>query len=260
MINQEFSHKNTTFEVVELGVKKGNTSFIKTFVLGNMGGMFVSLGYLGAIVAVAGAEGMLPPGAIKMLAGLLFPVGIIFVVLVGGDIFTGNSLVSLSTIVKKTSLKQLASNWLAVLLGNISGAVITAILMYHADLFNKDMISYVIHAAEYKASLSNIQVIISGFFCNIVVALAVWASFSTKDVTAKIFSLYIPIFLFVVSGYQHCVANMFIFAAADLMGSGIPISTSINVVLMSTIGNAISGGIVIPIVYYYLFIRGNEKK
>ena len=91
-----------------------------------MGGMFISLGYLGAIVAVAGAEGMLPLGAIKMLAGLLFPVGIIFVVLVGGDIFTGNSLISLSTIVKKTSLKQLAFNWIAVLLGNIIGSVTTA--------------------------------------------------------------------------------------------------------------------------------------
>jgi formate/nitrite transporter len=260
MINEGFSQKNTAFEVVELGVKKGHTPFIKTFVLGSMGGMFISLGYLGAIVAVAGAEGMLPLGAIKMLAGLLFPVGIIFVVLVGGDIFTGNSLISLSTIVKKTSLKQLAFNWIAVLLGNIIGAVTTAFLMYYADLFNKDMISYVIHTAEYKSNLSNTQIIISGFFCNIVVALAVWASLSTKDVTGKILSLYIPIFLFVVSGYQHCIANMFIFTVADLLGAGIPLVTSINVVFMSVIGNAISGGIVIPFVYYYLFIKGTDIK
>ncbi|MDR2007755.1 MAG: formate/nitrite transporter family protein [Alphaproteobacteria bacterium] len=253
---EEFSHKKTALEVVELGIKKANTSFGNTIILGILGGSFISLGYMAALVVMAGADGMMfSAGMARFLGSLVFPVGIILTVLVGGDIFTGNALVSLSTLAKKTSLNQLLNNWLAVLIGNFIGGILTAFLMQYAGILDSATTKYIIKVAEHKAELSNMELIISAFFCNIFVALAVWMSYSTKDVIAKIFAMYFPILLFVTSGYQHSVANMFIFSLAGYLDGGIGLSHSLNAIVMSIIGNALSGGIILPVVYYHLLLK-----
>lgn len=56
-------------------------------------------------------------------------------------------------------------------------------------------------------------------FCNILVCLAVWVSWAGKDMVSKIIGLYFPIWLFVTSGYEHCVANMY-FIPAGIFAKG----------------------------------------
>ncbi|MCL2567591.1 MAG: formate/nitrite transporter family protein [Alphaproteobacteria bacterium] len=256
MAIEEFSHKKTALEVVELGIKKANTPFSNTVILGMLGGMFIAMGYMAALMVMAGADSMMfSAGMARFLGSLVFPVGIILTVLAGGDIFTGNALVSLSTLAKKTSLNQLSSNWLAVIIGNFIGCWLTAFLVHHAGALDSTTIQYTIVTARHKAELSNIELIISAFFCNIFVALAVWLSYSAKDVVSKIFALYFPILLFVTSGYQHSVANMFIFSLSGFLNGGIPLGESLNAIIMSIIGNALSGGILLPIVYYHLLLK-----
>ncbi|MDR0484465.1 MAG: formate/nitrite transporter family protein [Alphaproteobacteria bacterium] len=253
---EEFSHKKTALQVVELGIKKAHTPFSKTVILGMLGGMFIAMGYMAALMIMAGADGMMfHGGMVRFLGALVFPVGIILTVLAGGDIFTGNALVTLSTIAKKTTIDELLNNWLAVLIGNFIGCVLTAFLVSHSGALDSETIKYTIHTAAHKAELGSLELVVSAFFCNIFVALAVWLSYSTHDVVSKIFALYFPILLFVTSGYQHSVANMFIFALAGYLDGGISFGESAHAIIMSIIGNALSGGILIPIVYYHLLLK-----
>jgi formate/nitrite transporter len=253
-MTQYYNHIETTQEVINLGYKKCTTPWNKTFILGILGGMFVSLGYMGALMITSGNDGMLAPGVIKLLGALVFPVGLMLVLLIGGDLFTGNSLITLAYLNKKVSLKQISINWLAVWVGNLVGTIGTAYLLYLSGSVNEHIAKLVLSSTLYKTHLTDIQILTSAFFCNVVVALSVWATLSAKDIVGKIFAIYFPIVLFVVSGYQHCVANMFLFGLGYLLEVDVSLGVLSNAIIMATIGNALSGGIILPAVYYYLNI------
>jgi len=52
--------------------------------------------------------------------------------------------------------------------------------------------------------------------CNILVCIAVWLAYSAKDTGGKVLAILFPIMLFILSGYEHIVANMYYIPAAIL--------------------------------------------
>ena len=57
--------------------------------------------------------------------------------------------------------------------------------------------------------------------CNLLVCLAVWMAASAKEPAGKVAALFFPIFLFVLCGFEHCIANMY-YIPAGLMAQGLP--------------------------------------
>ncbi len=249
------STKETAFAVLESGIKKAQTKGLKVFALGMLGGLFVSLGFYSTNVVMASVKGTEIAGLATFLGALVFPVGLIFAVLIGGELFTGNSLITLSVLDKKATTVQLVKNLLIVWLGNFAGAILTAYLIANSGEVSVKIQETVFAVADKKLALNSTQTIISGFFCNVMVALAIWGSMAAKDVASKILILFIPIFAFVIAGYQHCVANMFLFSFSLFLGSNESVFHILNDITMASIGNMLSGGLVIPLAYYYIYIK-----
>ena len=79
-----------------------------------------------------------------------------------------------------------------------------------------------IKIAFYKTSLEFIPAFYLGVMCNWLVCLTVWMAWAARDMAGKLFAVYFTIWLFITSGFEHCVANMYyvpadIFAKADHM-------------------------------------------
>ncbi len=254
-MSKALTTKETAFAVLESGIKKSQTKGAKVFVLGALGGLFVSLGFYSTLAVMASVKGTEIAGLAIFLGALVFPVGLILSVLVGGELFTGNSLITLSVLDKKASTRQLATNLLLVWLGNFAGAILTAYLLSNSGEVSLKIQETALAVTHKKLALNSTQVIISGFFCNIIVALAIWGAMSAKDVVSKIFILFIPIFAFVIAGYQHCVANMFLFSFSFFLGGPESLGHMLNDIAMASIGNFLSGGLVIPLAYYYIYIK-----
>jgi len=109
----EIAHK-----VDQVGVKKANLSILNTLLLAVLAGAFIALGGIFAIVASTGSE--LGFGPTKVLAGTVFSLGLILVVVAGAELFTGNNLVAMAWASGNVSTKQILRNWILVYVGTVS--------------------------------------------------------------------------------------------------------------------------------------------
>lgn len=200
-------------EIIELNMNANETKTTlplgKIFLLGIMAGMFIAFGAATSSTAAHSIENI---GVSRALAGVIFPVGLMLIVFLGGELFTGNCLIILNVFSGRTSLFQMLRNLLVVYMSNFIGALLIDILIVFSGNFNYSdglLGAYTIKVAVGKISLTPIQGFTSGILCNILVCLAVLMSLSAKDIIGKIWAIFFPIFAFVVGGFEHCVANMF---------------------------------------------------
>lgn len=253
--------------VEEMGVSKAGNKAIKTLILGILAGVFIAMGAYASSVA---SHGIGDAGLQKLVAGLVFPVGLIMVLICGSELFTGNSLLSIAWAQKRISMKQMLRNWCLVWIGNFIGAAFIALLVYYAGLLSTGNVGgYAIKVAATKASIGFGQAIASGILCNIIVCLCVWGTYGAKDITGKIFMGFFPIMAFVIAGFEHCVANMYYFTIgllakvnpAFIEGSHVTSEklSHLNIkgvfsnLVPVTIGNIIGGALCVGIVYWFVY-------
>ncbi|MBR3236613.1 formate/nitrite transporter family protein [Candidatus Saccharibacteria bacterium] len=239
---------------VATGKAKANLSAFQMLLLGAFAGAFIALAGVGATFGnVYGG---------KIVGALIFPVGLIMVVIAGSELFTGNNLMITALLKKEITLKQLLKNWCLVFLGNFLGALIVTLLVVFSGLF--DSISdTVIATATAKSNLGFLEALFRGILCNFLVCIAVWMSFGAETISGKILAIFGPIMLFVLCGFEHSVANMFYGPAGLLVAAknGVALENLnlgmflINNLLPVTLGNIIGGAGLVSCGYYLTFLR-----
>jgi len=113
-----------------IGVEKTRRNAITLFVLGVLAGAFIALGAMFATTVLAGAQGVLPFGVGRLLAGVVFCLGLILVVVGGAELFTGNALMVMALAAGKLKLAEMLRAWAIVYAGNFVGALGTALLVF----------------------------------------------------------------------------------------------------------------------------------
>ncbi len=247
------SNAQTAEQVVQLGENKAHYTAAKTFGLGVMGGVYIALGALGSLLAnyhIGGGMG-------KFIGAAIFPTGLMLTILVGGSLFTGDVLGMLALKMGKTRLMQYLRGILMVWLGNFVGASFIALISYLADSYTDAQFSaMIVHLVEHKLHLSPLTAIASGFLCNVLVAIAVWFALASSNMSAKLIAIWFPITLFVFAGFQHCVANMFYVNLGLLLDGSLWNAASYSShFLWVTLGNFLSGGLFLPLIYSSLYLK-----
>lgn len=188
--------------------------------LGIMAGFFIACGASASSVAMHAISNV---GLARLVAGCVFPVGLMMIVFVGGELFTGDCLMIMSCMHRKISVAAMAKVLVVVWLSNFAGSVLFAALVNASTQYNYTsglLGAFTIKVAMGKLGMSFGAAFISGILCNFFVCIAVLMAVSAKDIGGKVWAIFFPIMAFVVSGYEHCVANMYyipagIFAAAN---------------------------------------------
>lgn len=232
----------------QVAKKKITTPPIKTFILAIYAEIFISLaGVLSTIVSLNIDSYSIS----KILSGLVFPIGLVLVILFKAELFTGNSLLVVPLLNKEITIKELLKNWLIVYLGNLCGSLIIALLITMTPLKNL-LQSSLINIANNKINYTQQTALILGILCNFLVCLAVILATNAKSITEKITVIYLPIFTFIVLSLEHSVANMFYLSIGYLLDNTLNIGTLlINNLVPVTIGNII-GGTVLGISLWFL--------
>ena len=276
--------------VETIGVKKAEAKFIPMFVLAILAGAFISLGGMFSTVAISGTMSVktapagdliytaaLPFGIIRLVAGLVFCLGLILVVVSGAELFTGNNLIAIAWASRKVTTLALLRNWLIVYVGNFIGSIATAMLVFWGKQYTFGSGSVGVTAltiANTKVNYEFFQAIALGILCNALVCLAVWMCFSARSVIDKIAAIIFPITAFVAAGFEHSVANMYFiplglfikqFDPTFTANTGIDLANLtwktffINNLIPVTIGNIIGGVFLVAIVYWIVFLRENKS-
>ena len=264
---------------IEAGVKKATTPNKKVLASAFLAGAYIAFGALGSVGAaynlLANPETY---GLGKMVAGLMFPAGLMFVLIAGADLFTGNILITLAALKKRVTWSQTFKNWALVWIGNLIGGALVAWLVSLSGVFDWSAGLYggvIVKNAIGKLGFSWGAAIASGILCNWIVCATVWMTYAAKDVTGKIFAGFFGVFLFVCTGYEHCVANMAYFFAG-LFSKSNPAyleaahktaeeASKLNIgsifthnLIPVTIGNILGGAIFVAGIYYFLFVNKKE--
>lgn len=274
-----------------LGVRKAEMPFLRMFMLAVLAGAFIALGAVFSTTVGAGSltlsgeggnsyVGALPYGMMRLLAGVVFSLGLILVVVGGAELFTGNNLIVMAWASGKVSLAALLRNWIIVYLGNFVGSVGTAVLVFLARqyTFGGDAIGKAALAtAAGKSSLEFVQAFALGVLCNALVCLAVWMTYSARSTTDRIMAIVFPIAAFVAAGFEHSVANMYFIPYGlliktfdpvfmgrvqdGLLASKVPLAqlTVYGFVVQNlipvTVGNIVGGAGLVAAVYWVIFLR-----
>lgn len=268
---------NTT---IDKSLEKANSSFLKLFILGILGGAFIAFAAQGSNMA---AFNLLSEpstfGLGKALAGSIFGTGLMLVVIGGGGLFTGNVLMLAATTDKKIKFSSMLRNWLIVYIANFVGSILIVLLIYYSNqlMSAEGMLgAMTLKIASGKVSLTFLQALSLGILCNWLVCMAVWISYGTKALAGKILCIFFPIWLFITSGFEHSVANMY-YIPIGILAKGNPVMVElsgltadkldsltwgaffINNLLPVTIGNIIGGGVFVALAYYLAYRKDKRN-
>ena len=247
--------KEIVFESIQIGIGKVNRKNIIVFISAILGGFYIGLGFYGYIVASSGFMNTNYSILGNILGAIVFPVGLVLIIITGADLFTGNCLIFFGWLDKRFRLWYVFKNLLIVYMGNLVGSLFLVGLIYYSNLSSSEVIKdFIVTVSERKVNINFLEGLTRGILCNILVSMAVYMSYASKTIPGKILAAILPVSLFVICGFEPSVANMFIiplgyFSGADITLKGL----FINNLLPVTLGNFIGGGIIISGAYYLIY-------
>ena len=229
----------------------------KFFILAILAGIYIAMG--GALSVILGfgfpEATAANPGLQRLLSGAAFPLGLILVVLLGAELFTGNNAVLMPGMLDgKIKPISVVKNWVLVYLGNFVGALVFTYFFVHlAGLTAAEPYSGAVQRiAEAKVSMPWGVVLLKGIGANWFVCLGVWLANTAKTAGARMFGCWLPVMAFVAMGFEHSIANMFFIPIGMLEGANVTIHQFlIDNLIPATIGNIIGGALFVGFPYWY---------
>jgi formate/nitrite transporter len=158
----------------------------------------------------------------------------------------------------QVSSGELLRNWLLVATANFVGAVGLALLVWlsgHASLNGGAIGRTAIRIALAKAELPWVEAFFRGVLCNVLVCMAVWMALAGRSVVDKAVAIVFPIGAFVAAGFEHSVANMYLFPLAMLLGAPIGAREMAANLLPVIAGNIVGGSVLVALVYWLIYLR-----
>ncbi|TPV24504.1 formate transporter FocA [Pantoea anthophila] len=263
----------------DAGIYKATKHPFTTFFLALTAGVFISIAFVFYITATTGS-GTMPYGIAKLIGGICFSLGLMLVVVCGADLFTSTVLIVVAKASGRISWGQLARNWINVYVGNLGGALFFVALMWFAGqhmVANGAWGLNVLQTADHKMHHTFIEAVCLGTLANLLVCLAVWMSYSGRSLTDKLVVMILPVSMFVASGFEHSIANMFLipyaitirdfatpefWQAAGATAAQFPSLTVTHFILDNlipvTLGNIIGGGVLVGLTYWVIYLRKGD--
>ena len=195
----------------DVGVYKASKRQILSFFSAIPAGAFIALAFVFYTTTQTGSVGG-SWGLTKLVGGIVFSLGVIMVVVCGSELFTSSTMTTVARAGGRISTFQMLQNWVVVYCGNFVGAIFIVLVIWFSG---QTMAAHgqwgltILSTAQHKIHHTWIEAFCLGILCNIMVCIAIWMTYAGKTLTDKAFIMILPIALFVASGFEHSVANMF---------------------------------------------------
>jgi formate/nitrite transporter len=237
-------------------VSRASLPVKRLLLLGLIGGIYISFG--GALATLVLTDNTLGYGLGRLAAGLAFSLGLIMLVVAGGELFTGNNLMVLALAGRKISIRAMLRNWVFVYPANAAGAVLLAFAIHYSGVLDGNGVkATAVRIAEGKAHLDMPTAFLRGILCNMLVCLAAWLSAAARSVEGKVIAIAFPISAFVALGFEHCIANFYLLTIGMLSGAAVTFASFIANIAAVTLGNTL-GGIAIAAILFLIYLGKDQ--
>jgi formate/nitrite transporter len=255
----------------KIGVGKATSPWVSVLVLGILAGAYIAFGGMLSSTVTFDLAAVAGTGITRFVAGSVFSLGLMLVVIAGAELFTGNNLMITSVMAGRIGMRTMLARWGLVYVANLIGALVLALLFTFSGLWKTGdgaLGAYAVKVAYTKVTMPFLWALLRGIGCNWLVCLAVWMALASRQTIGKIFAIYFPIMAFVALGFEHSVANMYfiptgIFLRA-FMGVAAPAGVApealnlgsflLGNLLPVTIGNIIGGVFFVGMGYWGAYL------
>ena len=214
----------------DVAVAKTNKGSLRILVQGIMAGFMIGIGgYASQLATVLGLS--------KVVSAAIFPVGLIMVVLTGAELFTGNCLMPAAVMNGRIRFSGMGRVWVLSYIGNLIGSLILGFAIRYTG--SDDYIALAESVAAAKTGMPILEMLIRAILCNILVCIAVWMAINADSTSGKVLCAFVPVFTFVLCGFEHSVANMY-FLTVGSAGVG---AAFVQIAIV-TVGNIIGGSVI----------------
>jgi len=249
------------------GVAKARLALVPLVMLGILAGAFIGLGSM--LFVLVRADATLGFAASQLVAGCVFSLGLLMVVVAGAELFTGNNLLVLAWAERKITTAQVLRNWGLVCAANFVGAAGLAVLVYlsgHTGLAGGAVGRTVVRIALAKQQLPWQEAFVRGVLCNVLVCMAVWMAMAGRSVVDRAVAVVFPVTAFVAAGFEHSIANMYLMPLALLVQSGgdaagagaVTLAGMAKNLAFVIAGNIVGGSVLVGLVYHFIYGRSTE--
>ncbi|KAL8867270.1 MAG: hypothetical protein Q9174_005770 [Haloplaca sp. 1 TL-2023] len=286
-----FTPQQTTELVSRIGTKKAQMRLDKLFWNSFMASPLLGFGYRSPlsqitttihptlVINTAPWYQENAPGLIRMLGAIIFPVGLVMIVLTGADLFTSNVMfMTVAFLHRRISIIDLAKNWVVSYLGNLAGMLFYMALItgyggvFEAAAYRQETIDFATlktmtpqwHQIFLRGIGANWLVCLAGMVIKnvgyrpCIDSIAVFISISSREIVSKIIAIWWPTATFVACGMDHVVANMY-FMPIAIWNSHPQLTVGVYIwksMIPAAIGNIIGGGLFVAAAYWYLYLTG----
>jgi formate/nitrite transporter len=260
-----YSAEQIAARVEDSGVAKARLPFLALAMLGVLAGAFIGIGSL--YYTIVASDATLGFAATRVLGGIVFSIGLMLVVVGGGELFTGNNLLAMAWVDRRISTRELLRNWIVALAANAVGAAGLAVLVFlsgHPSMNGGAVAATAVRIAAAKTSLPATDAFFAGVLCNVLVCMAVWLALAGRSVMDKAIAIVLPISAFVAAGFEHSVANMYFIPLGILLRDLVDTTHIAGIhsldwhgylrnLVPVTLGNIVGGSGLVALVYYTIY-------
>ena len=186
----------------------------------------------GILIAIGGAVNLSCDN--RYIGAFLFGTGLFTILTFGLALYTGK--VGYAVENKPSYLIDLVVIWV----GNFLGTLFTGIVL-NLTRIGAAMSEKAAGLCDTKLADSPLSIFILAFFCGMLMFIAADGYKNLTNPLAQMLAIFLPVMVFILSGFEHCVANMFYFSVAGMWNGDSALS-----MLIMTLGNSV-GGIFIPL-------------
>ena len=270
-----FTAAEATANYASAGAAKAKLPIAKMLLLGILAGFLI--GFPSCVTNMA-TYALDNNSTVRMVSGLLFAFGLGMVVVTGAELFTGNTLITISVLDKKATLAGMLRNWVFVYIGNFIGSLVLSFICAQFGWLSAGsnaLAAYSMKVAAGKMTMPFENAFFMGVLCNILVTIGVLLSLSGKDGISRFIGAWAPVMFFVTCGFNHSIADM-TYCMLGLFAKNIPAyveaAESAGVALESltwgnyfvgnlipvTLGNLV-GGVCVGALFWFAYLKGAAR-
>lgn len=239
---------------------KGKLALLKN----NPVGYFISAFIAGIFIAFGGFVTFTIGGYLtasgetmtKVITSASFAAALSFIVMVGAELFTGNNFVMASaSFAKEVKWSDTFKLWGICYIGNLCGSLFAAVLFHFTGIPTGAIGEFFASTASAKMNGDALNLFMKALFCNTLVCMAVWCGFKMKSESGKLIMIFWCIYVFMVCGFEHSIANMTVMAVGLLDPNGIEgitIGGYVYNLVLVTLGNMVGGIGLVAWPYYMI--------
>lgn len=189
----------------------------------------------------------------KMIGSLLYPLGFIYIIIGGYQLYTENTLPPVALVIERlVSIPSVLRHWTTVLIGNFAGGAVGAAVLVWGGVFEPATAVEAISIAEKGAFETSWWALFSkALFAGLIVAGVVWVEYASRDTISRLVVVYLAFLAIPMGDLFHVVVSFtealyLIFQGQLGFGAGMT-----GFVLPVLLGNTIGGVVLVTLVNYF---------